>query len=83
MKIEEPVDPRMIFGFLVLLLLAILAGIIAIGKVEQETSYGLEYILGALSVLAGGFAQWAFKTRPGDVPPTDVNATVKSDEKQP
>jgi len=53
----------MIFGFLLLLLLAVLAAIIALGKVEQNTSYGLQYILGALSTLAGGFAQWAFSSK--------------------
>ena len=56
-------EPRMIFGFLLLLLLAVLAAIIALGKVEQNTSYGLQYILGALSTLAGGFAQWAFSSK--------------------
>ncbi len=51
---------RMIFGFSLLIALTLLAAIIAIGKVHQETSYGLEYILGALTALAGGFTQWAF-----------------------
>lgn len=53
----------MIFGFLLLLLLAALAAVIAIGHVEEKTSFGLQYILGALSVLSGGFAQWAFGKR--------------------
>lgn len=53
-------DPRMLFGFALLLLLTILAAVIALGKVEQQTSFGLQYILGALATLAGGFAQWAF-----------------------
>jgi hypothetical protein len=53
-------EPRMIFGFLLLVLLAALAGVIALGHVEEKTSFGLQYILGALSVLSGGFAQWAF-----------------------
>ena len=51
---------KMIFGFMLLVLLAVLAGVIALGKVEEKTSYGLQFILGALSVLAGGFANWAF-----------------------
>jgi hypothetical protein len=50
----------MIFGFLLLMMLTILAAIIALGRVEQNTSFGLQYILGALSTLSGGFAQWAF-----------------------
>jgi hypothetical protein len=57
----------MIFGFLLLLLLAVLAGTIALGKVQQDTSFGLQDILGGLLVLAGGFAHWAFgTTQPND-----------------
>lgn len=51
---------KVVFGFLLLIALAILAAIIAIGKVEQNTSYGLDYILGGLTVMCGGFVQWAF-----------------------
>jgi uncharacterized membrane protein YoaK (UPF0700 family) len=50
----------MLFGFILLVLLAVLAGVVALGRVHQETSYGLDYILGSLATLAGGFAQWAF-----------------------
>ncbi len=53
-------DPRMMFGFGVLLAIMILALIIALGKVEQQSSYGLEIVLGMLGPLAGGFGQWAF-----------------------
>ncbi len=53
-------DPRMAFGFVLLLVTATLAGIIALGKVEQATSFGLNYLLGSLATLSGGFAQWAF-----------------------
>lgn len=53
----------MIFGFALLVLLAALASIIALGKVEQQTSFGLQTILGALMTLAGGFAQWAFSSK--------------------
>lgn len=51
---------KMIFGFLLLLMLAILAAIIALGKVHQESSFGLEGIIGGLTALAGGFVNWAF-----------------------
>jgi len=51
---------KMIFGYLVLVVLAVIALIIALGRVSQDTSYGLEIVLGALAVLSGGFAQWAF-----------------------
>ena len=60
-------DPRMLFGFGVLLVNASLAFIIALGHVHQEASYGLEICLGSLSTLSGGFAQWAFSRR-DDVP---------------
>lgn len=51
---------KAIFGFALLVVLAALAGIIAIGHVQQATSYGLEFLLGSLSTLSGAFAQWAF-----------------------
>lgn len=53
-------DLRMAFGFGLLLVIAGLALAIALGKVHQDTSFGLQYLLGSLSSLAGGFAQWAF-----------------------
>lgn len=51
---------RMIFGFSLLVILACLATAIALGHVEERTSYGLMPLLTTLSTLAGGFAQWAF-----------------------
>ncbi len=54
------VDARMMFGFTILNFLAIIALILALGHVEQNTSYGLSDIIICLSTLAGGFAQWAF-----------------------
>ena len=50
----------MFFGFLLLLMLAVLASMIALGKVHQESSFGLEGIIGGLTALAGGFVNWAF-----------------------
>lgn len=55
-------DPRMIFGFSLLILLAILAAVIAIGHVEERTSYGLQFLLGALVNASGHFSQWAFSS---------------------
>ena len=57
MSIEQQ---KMIFGFLSLVVMATLAAIIALGKVHQETSYGLDYILGGLTMMVGGFSNWAF-----------------------
>lgn len=52
----------MVFGFSLLVILALLALAIAMGKVEEKTSYGLMPLLTALATLAGGFAQWAFSS---------------------
>lgn len=54
---------KMIFGFSILIVLAILAAIVGLGHVEMQTSYGLNIILGSLATLAGGFAQWAFGSK--------------------
>jgi len=54
---------RMIFGFCLLLILAVLAGAVALGRVEEKTSYGLMPILTALATLAGGFSNYAFSAR--------------------
>lgn len=65
-------DPRwlpflkVLFGFLLLTILAGLAAIIGLGKVESTTSYGLDIILGGLLTLAGGFCQWCFKATEKD-----------------
>lgn len=54
---------KMFYGFALLVVIATLAALIALGKVEEHTSYGLSQILGGLMVLAGGFAHWAFQTK--------------------
>ncbi len=56
-------EPRIIFGFILLLMIAGLAAVIAVGRVTQEESYGLTDVLGILAVLAGSFANWAFGNR--------------------
>ena len=57
---------KLLFGFALLLVLAALAGLLVVYKVEQTTSYGLDMILGGLLTLSGGFAQWAFTGRKSD-----------------
>lgn len=52
---------KLIFGFCLLIVLAALAAIIALGKVEAASSFGLDIILGGLLTLSGGFVQWAFR----------------------
>jgi len=50
----------MIYGFTLLLVLAGLAGAIALGDVQEKTSHGLMPIVTSLATLAGQFGQWAF-----------------------
>jgi hypothetical protein len=56
----------MIFGLILMVLLVVLAALVALGHVHQDSSYGLDYILGSLATLAGAFGQWAFRTKPED-----------------
>lgn len=56
----KPIEPRMWFGYGVLLSNVALALVISLGKVKQEDSYGLEIVLGSLATLSGAFSQWAF-----------------------
>ncbi len=51
---------KAMFGFALLITIGSLAAIIAMGKVMEESSYGLQIILGCITTLSGGFAAWAF-----------------------
>ena len=51
---------KLLFGCALLLILAILVGMIALGNVRQETSYGLMPLITTLATLGGAFANWAF-----------------------
>jgi hypothetical protein len=53
---------KMWFGFILLVLLGVLAAVFGLGTVKAESSHGLDQILGGLLVLAGGFAHWAFES---------------------
>jgi hypothetical protein len=54
---------KALFGFALLFTIGSLAGVIALGKVMEESSYGLQIILGCITTLSGGFAAWAFGQR--------------------
>lgn len=66
MKLSELSDDRLkillsyLFGFSTLVAYFILALIIAVGRIEEKTSYGLPIVLGALGPLGGAFVGWAF-----------------------
>lgn len=53
---------KMLFGVLLLVVLATLAAVIGLGKVEQSSSFGLQDIISGLLVLAGAYSQWAFSS---------------------
>lgn len=59
---------KMLFGILLLIILATLSIIIALGHVEAATSFGLDIILGGLLTLSGGFVGWAFRESKKDDP---------------
>ncbi len=56
-------DARLLFGFLLLVALTGLGIIVALGRVEEHTSFGLGLILGGLTSLSGQWGQWVFQTR--------------------
>lgn len=72
---------RMIFGFMLLIILATLTARVALGHVEEATSYGLMPLITCLATLAGAFAQWAFSAKPVDKPEDDKKPTVTPPEK--
>lgn len=57
---------KIVFGFCLLAVLATLCIVIGLGKVEEKTSYGLAGIIGALTVMAGAWCQWAFQIVKGE-----------------
>lgn len=53
---------KMLFGFLLLLIVAFLCYAIAIGTVHEESSFGLTQMITVLAALGGGFSTWAFSS---------------------
>lgn len=51
---------RWAFGFSILAIYGSLAFSIALGHVEEKTSFGLREVLVGLGPLIGGFGVWAF-----------------------
>lgn len=52
---------RFILGSIILLGLLALGTAVALGKVEERSSYGLVPILGILGKVALDFSEWAFR----------------------
>lgn len=51
---------KMGFGYLLLICVTGLALAFGLGKVEEKYSFGLSFLMGCLTTLAGGFSSWAF-----------------------
>jgi len=51
---------KLLIGLLMFLSLVALAAIIGLGKVEQQSSFGLQDVLGGLLVAFGAWAQYSF-----------------------
>ncbi len=64
-------EPAWTFGFLIIGVVFTLAVIIAVGKVEQNTSHGLDIILGSITTLVGGWSGFKFAKDYYDKKPPD------------
>jgi len=56
---------KFLVGYTVVLGLLLLGVAVALGKVEEKTSYGLVPILGIVGKIALDFSEWAFRGRRG------------------
>ncbi len=59
----KPDTIRMYFGLVLVTILGGLIAAIALGRVEEKTSYGLMPLIVAVSNLATQFATWCFGRR--------------------
>lgn len=57
---------KLLIGLMMFLSLVALASVIGLGHVEQNTSFGLQDVLGGLLVAFGAWSQWAFSGRDKD-----------------
>ena len=80
-------DPRWLpflkylYGFLLLSLISVLAGVIALGHVKEETSYGLKDIITGLLMISNAFAVW-FAKDPATIAATPLPASDKEAPKE-
>jgi hypothetical protein len=54
---------RFVLGAVIVLGLMILASFIALGKVEEKSSFGLTAIMAILAKVALDFSEWAFRPK--------------------
>jgi membrane protein YqaA with SNARE-associated domain len=57
---------RAAYGIFLLIVVSILTVHLALGKVEEETSYGLMPLIVALASALGGYSTWLFGSREDD-----------------
>ena len=70
---------KYLYGFLLLLLISILAAVLALGHVEEKTSYGLKDIITGLLMISNAFAVWFAKDeKPASKEPEVPNADKPS-----
>ena len=63
MKPRRSLDEhKMMFGYILLLLVCFLTGRIALGHVEEASSFGLTQMITVIAMLAGGFSNWCFNS---------------------
>ncbi len=75
---------RLIIGGTILIGLLLLAAAIALGHVEEKTSYGMMGVLSILGKVALDFSEWAFRREvkdEKDAPVESAQPAVGHDEK--
>ena len=68
---------KMAWGFILLGIIGYLAHAFALGTVEEKTSFGLPFLLGALTLLADRFGSWAFHIKSKNDPPPSSSGASK------
>lgn len=54
---------RMIYGFCLMLAVVVLAVLVALGRVEEKTSFGLGVLFMILKDMGADFGKWAFSIK--------------------
>jgi hypothetical protein len=79
MNAQRVLTLKILFGFMLLAVLTFLVVMIALGKVEEATSYTLPNIETGLLMLASAWSTWAFGQL-GKKPPDDDDEGKRNDD---
>lgn len=76
------------FGYMLVAVVAVLAGLVAWGKVDEKTSFGLRELILILGMLASMWAQWAFsgtreKKNATSLPSNSVDDAIQTHSEPP